>query len=85
MLNILRCKFTQYPDLKKALLDTDDAHIIEHTPVKRRDAYWADDYDGTGKNNLGLCLMTVRQELGGKPPNPECLKKLSGMYKYLNS
>ena len=60
MLQALRMKFSQNPDIAKELLATGDANIIEHT---RNDAYWADGGDGTGKNKLGLLLMQVREEL----------------------
>ena len=60
MLQALRMKFSQNPDIAKELLATGDAIIIEHT---RNDAYWADGGDGSGKNKLGLFLMQVREEL----------------------
>lgn len=83
MMDILKCKFTQFEDLKKVLLDTDDAFLIEHTPVKGRDKFWADDHAGTGQNNLGYCLMAVRVELGGKKPNAKCLEMLPQLYEFL--
>ena len=60
MLQALRMKFSQHPEIAKELLATGDAIIIEHT---RNDAYWADWGDGSGKNKLGLLLMQVREEL----------------------
>lgn len=39
MLQALRMKFSQNPEIAKELLATGDAIIIEHT---RNDAYWAD-------------------------------------------
>ena len=60
MLQALRMKFSQNPEIVRELLATGDANIIEHT---RYDAYWADGGDGTGKNKLGLLLMQVREEL----------------------
>lgn len=60
MLQALRMKFSQNPDIAKELMATGDAIIIEHT---RNDAYWADGGDGSGKNKLGLLLMQVREEL----------------------
>ena len=60
MLQALRMKFSQNPDIAKELMATGDAIIIEHT---RNDAYWADGGDGSGKNKLGLLLMHVRDEL----------------------
>lgn len=59
MLQALRMKFSQHPEIAKELLATGDAIIIEHT---RNDAYWADWGDGSGKNKLGLLIMQVREE-----------------------
>jgi N-glycosidase YbiA len=56
----VRAKFTQHPEIRKALLDTADATLVEHT---RNDRYWGDGGDGTGKNMLGIILMEVRDEL----------------------
>lgn len=72
MMKVLRCKFNQNPKLKAYLLATGSAYLIEHTPVKGRDAFWADDCDGSGQNMLGKCLMWLREELGGvgEVPNP---------------
>ena len=60
MLQALRMKFNQHPEIAKGLLATGDAILIEHT---RNDAYWADGGDGSGENKLGLLLMQVREEL----------------------
>ena len=60
MLQALRMKFSQNPEIAKELLATGDAILIEHT---QNDAYWADGGDGSGKNKLGLLLMQVREEL----------------------
>ena len=60
MLQVLRMKFNQNPEIAKELLATGDALLIEHT---RNDDYWADGGDGSGKNKLGLLLMQVREEL----------------------
>lgn len=67
-------KFTQDPNLKKLLLDTKDAILVEASPF---DAIWGikmaeTDINATnplkweGKNYLGFCLMTVRDILNGK-------------------
>ena len=63
MRDAIRAKFTQYPDLKKILLDTGDDEIVEHTT---NDSYWADGGDGSGKNMLGKILMEIREELKNK-------------------
>lgn len=60
MLECVRAKFTQHPDLRQRLLETGDAKLIEHTT---RDSYWGDGGDGSGKNMLGKILMRVRSEL----------------------
>ena len=60
MLQALRMKFSQNPEIAEELLATGDAIIIENT---RNDAYWADEGDGSGKNKLGLLLKQVREEL----------------------
>lgn len=62
MLEVLRAKFKQYPDLKELLLATGDAYLVENSS---RDAFWADGGDGKGKNRLGNSLMQLRGELGG--------------------
>lgn len=62
MLQALRAKFTQHPDLQAQLLATGDAMLVEHT---RNDSYWADGGDGSGLNRLGVLLMAVRAELRG--------------------
>lgn len=53
-------KFSQHADLRKILLDTGAAQLVEHTA---NDAYWGDGGDGSGRNMLGQILMSVRQEL----------------------
>jgi ribA/ribD-fused uncharacterized protein len=60
MLEGLRAKFRQHPDLCERLLNSGDRILIEHTA---NDAYWGDAGDGTGANRLGELLMQVRSEL----------------------
>jgi len=57
MTDAVRAKFTQHEDIRKVLLDTGDAKLVEHT---ENDSYWG---DGGGKNMLGQVLMRVRDEL----------------------
>lgn len=61
MLKALRAKFTQHEDIKKKLIGTGTAELIEHTT---NDSYWADGGDGSGKNMLGKLLMQIREKLG---------------------
>jgi ribA/ribD-fused uncharacterized protein len=65
MREVLMAKFSQNADLKRLLLATSDAYLLEHTPVVGRDDFWADNCDGTGENNLGQLLMETRGNLGG--------------------
>jgi len=60
MLEALRAKFEQHPELQRRLLQTGDAELVEHT---KNDLYWADGGDGSGLNRLGRLLMQVRSEL----------------------
>ncbi len=60
MLEGLRAKFDQHPDLRARLLDSAERLLVEHT---HNDLYWGDGGDGTGQNRLGHLLMQVRQEL----------------------
>jgi N-glycosidase YbiA len=60
MFEAVRAKFTQHEKLRKILLATGDAEIIEHTS---KDSYWGDGGDGSGRNMLGKTLMLVREEL----------------------
>jgi len=60
MLNALRAKFSQYPDLGRALVDTGSNPLVYHSMY---DTFWADGGDGSGYNTLGKLLMDVRQEL----------------------
>ncbi len=65
MMNVLRAKFGQNPDLKECLIATGNSFLVEHLPSKRRDNFWSDGYDGKGENMLGICLMRLRGEFGG--------------------
>jgi ribA/ribD-fused uncharacterized protein len=60
MREALHAKFTQHPELKRLLMETGDAVLVEHTT---NDRYWGDGGDGTGKNRLGQLLMELRAEL----------------------
>lgn len=60
MKTALTAKFSQRKELKKLLLDTGYAILVEHAPL---DPYWGDGGNGTGLNMLGKLLMEVRNEL----------------------
>lgn len=59
MYNLLKIKFND-DSLKKQLLSTDDAIIIEGN--NHKDCYWGV-YKGKGENNLGKLLMKLRAEI----------------------
>lgn len=63
MREVVLAKFEQNEVIRKILLETGDALLIEHT---HRDRYWGDGGDGSGKNMLGIILMSVREELRRK-------------------
>lgn len=60
MYEVCKAKFTQNISLKKKLLSTGDAILIEGNDW--RDAFWGVS-NGHGKNKLGKILMKVRKEL----------------------
>lgn len=60
MSDIVRCKFTQNPDLADKLLATGDAYLEEGNTWG--DRVWGT-VNGSGRNLLGQILMTVREEL----------------------
>jgi ribA/ribD-fused uncharacterized protein len=62
MLKCVREKVKQHPEIMRILMSTDDAEIIEDSPI---DYYWGCGKDGTGKNMLGKILMIIRDELRG--------------------
>jgi ribA/ribD-fused uncharacterized protein len=57
-------KFLQNHDMRKLLLETGDAILVEDSPI---DWYWGCGKDGTGQNKLGQVLMEVRKLLKDEP------------------
>jgi predicted NAD-dependent protein-ADP-ribosyltransferase YbiA (DUF1768 family) len=71
---ILRDKFKSGTQLAQALLATGSTYLVEHRPSINRGQhleYWSDNYNGSGTNALGQCLMDIRQELGGSGRVPQ--------------
>jgi ribA/ribD-fused uncharacterized protein len=66
MLDVVRAKFDQHPDLAQKLLATGDEELVEGNDWG--DIYWGV-YKGYGKNMLGKILMRVRAELRGENPD----------------
>jgi len=65
MKTVLRLKIAQHPDIKKELLATKDATIIEDC-TQRRESIWGAQYingNWRGQNLLGLLWMKLRDEL----------------------
>lgn len=60
MMKALRAKFEQNPELKKKLIDTGDAKLIEGN--NWGDKFWGQ-VNGEGQNWLGRYLMEIRKEL----------------------
>lgn len=60
MRDAVLAKFSQHADIRAILLGTGDAKLVEHTS---NDAYWGDGGDGSGRNQLGQILMSVRATL----------------------
>ena len=60
MREALAAKFTQHDHLRRLLLDTGAATLVEHTV---NDSYWGDGGDGSGLNRLGALLMELRARL----------------------
>lgn len=60
MYDICLAKFTQNPELKKALISTGDMYLEEGNDWG--DRFWGT-VDGKGENNLGKILMKIRDEL----------------------
>ena len=62
MNNLLTQKFTRHPELRQLLLDTDQKLLVEGNTWN--DKFWGVDIkSGEGKNNLGILLMQIREEL----------------------
>lgn len=60
MEDALLAKFSQSSYLKGLLLSTNDAILIEDSPV---DPFWGVGADGHGRNQLGIALMKIRDVL----------------------
>jgi len=63
MMDVLKCKFEQNPDLSEELKKTHPCFLLEHNDACDRDKTWSDNCDGTGQNWLGLQLMLLRETL----------------------
>lgn len=57
---VLLAKFSQHADLRKILLDTGNARLVESATVKNSVNLEWGEVNGKGKNMLGVLLMEVR-------------------------
>jgi len=60
MYDVVFAKFTQNDGIGNILRSTGDCKLVEHTT---NDSYWGDGGDGTGRNQLGITLMKVREDI----------------------
>ncbi len=65
MERIVRAKFLEHADLRRLLLSTGAAKIVEWSPEDSAVARFWGEYEGHGLNTLGLMLMRLRDELNG--------------------
>ncbi|KAE9394009.1 DUF1768-domain-containing protein [Gymnopus androsaceus JB14] len=56
----IRLKFTQHGDLRKELLDTADAELVEDSD---KDSFWGIGSDGKGRNELGKALERLKSRV----------------------
>ena len=63
MMDVLKCKFEQNPDLSEKLKKTHPCFLLEHNDACDRDTTWSDNCDGMGQNWLGLQLMLLRETI----------------------
>ena len=59
MREALQLKFDQHPKLEEQLLATREWNLVEKS---RKDLYWGDGGNGTGKNRLGKMLEELREK-----------------------
>jgi hypothetical protein len=79
MRQVLRAKFTQHDDLRKLLISTGNARIVEAGRVANVvNCTWGE-VNGKGKNMLGVLLMELRTEL--IKASPAASTKANGAYR----
>lgn len=70
MYEIVLAKFAQNKNIRDILISTEDAIIIEDSPI---DSYWGCGEDGNGLNMLGKILMRVREDLKRERYGKNCI------------
>jgi len=68
MYECLKAKFLNpgMEPLANAMRGTGDAYLLEHNSTEGRDLIWSDNYNGEGRNWLGMQCMLIRDELNKK-------------------
>lgn len=71
MREVQRAKFGRHADLRRLLLASGDARLVYELRMARRKDYYSEalefgEFEGQGLNRLGVILMEVRGELGGR-------------------
>ncbi len=62
MYRAVKAKIDQHEVVKDVLLSTGNCMLVEHT---KKDSFWGDNGDGSGRNMLGVILMNIRNEMAG--------------------
>jgi len=62
---VLKAKFRSGSRLERALEKTGDAFLLAHCNEKVPDPIWTDNFDGEGRNMLGMQLMLLRDKRTG--------------------
>ena len=60
MEELIRLKFDQHEFVRKMLLSTGDAELVEDSP---KDSFWGRGPDWKGQNHLGRLWMKIRDEM----------------------
>ncbi|WP_082845409.1 NADAR family protein [Paraburkholderia caribensis] len=78
MKRVLTAKYSQHDDLRKLLLGTGDAVLIETATVDNAvNRLWGE-VNGKGQNKLGQLLMEVRDELLASVPRRRATSRSTG-------
>lgn len=82
MRGVLLAKFTQHDDLRELLMSTENARLVEVAKVDNAvNRLWGE-FNGVGKNMLGVLLMELRDKLRAEVKAPvkgkSAAKKLAG-------
>ncbi len=64
MRRMMRLKFEQHEEVRKALRDSGTLKIVKHIlTYPPGDGFWDDGTDGTGLNNIGKIWMEIRKNV----------------------